>query len=69
MRKAQENHGQIPAQQRQPPGRRNQLLRKITLALVTDTGVCTDPRQPAGIDPYDSTLGSSERDVWGPRRF
>jgi hypothetical protein len=68
MRKARENHWRIPEPARRPPVRRDQVLRKITLALVTETGACTDPRQPAGTDPYDSSLGSSGRDVWGLRR-
>ncbi len=68
MRKAHENHWRIPGPERQPLRRRDQVLRKITLALVTDTGVCTDPRQRAGIDPYDNRLGSRGRDVWGLRR-
>jgi hypothetical protein len=68
MRKARENHWRIPEPARRPAGRRDQVLRKITLALVTGTGACTDPRQPAGIDPYDSSLGASGRDVWGLRR-
>jgi hypothetical protein len=68
MLKARENHWRIPEPARRPAARRDQLLRKITLALVTDTGVCTDPRQPAGTDPYDSNLGAGSRDIWGLRR-
>jgi hypothetical protein len=68
MRTARENHWRTPGPERRNDGRRDQVLRKITLALVTDTGACTDPRQPAGIDPYDSSLGTSCRDVWDLRR-
>jgi hypothetical protein len=68
MRKARENHWRIPDPERQPVVRRDQLIRKITLALVTETGACTDPRQPAGIDPYDSSLRTRGGDVWGLRR-
>jgi hypothetical protein len=68
MRNARENHWRIPGPARRPARRRDQVLRTITLALVTDTGACTDPRQRAGIDPYDCSLGSSGRDVWGLRR-
>lgn len=68
MGKARENHWRMPGQQGRPAARRDQVIRRITLALVTDTGRCTDPRQPAGIDPYDSRLGTSGRDVWGLQR-
>jgi hypothetical protein len=60
MRKERENHWHIPEPARRPASRRDQILRKITLALVTD--------RPAGINPYDSRLGTSSRDIWGQRR-
>ena len=59
MGKARESHWRMPGQEGPPVARRDQVIRKITLALVTGTGACTDPRQPAGIDPYDSSLGAS----------
>jgi len=68
MRKARENHWRIPGSEQRPPGRREQVLRKISHALVTDTAVGLDPRQPAGADPYDNRTGASGGDVWGRRR-
>jgi hypothetical protein len=68
MRRARENHWRIPGSEHREPGRRDQVLRKISHALVTDTAVGIDPRQPAGVDPYDSRLGGRGCDVWGRRR-
>jgi len=48
--------------------RRGQVLKEITLALLTSQGVGSESRQRGGFDPYDSRLGATKRDVWGQQR-
>jgi hypothetical protein len=68
MRNALNRHWQNLGSQQQPAARREQRLKEIGQALVTDTSVGIDARQSGGFDPYDSRLGSKQRDVWGKRR-
>lgn len=68
MGKIPDNHWRIPGSEQPPPRRRDQVLKQITLALVTDDGLGIDTRQHGGSDPYDSRLGAARRDVWGQRR-
>jgi hypothetical protein len=51
-----------------PPRRRDEVIKEIALALVTNNGVGVDSRVCGGFDPYDSRLGGAQRDVWGKRR-
>jgi hypothetical protein len=62
------NHWQILGSEQQPAARREQVMKQIGQALVTNTSVGLDARQRGGFDPYDSRLGANQRDVWGKRR-
>jgi hypothetical protein len=62
------NPWQNLASELQPTARREQVLKQIGQALVTDTSVALDARQHGGFNPYDSQLGANQRDVWGKRR-
>ncbi len=69
MGNAPDNHWRILASEQRPPRRRDQVLKEISLALVTNDGGGVDARQRSGFDPYDSRLGAAQRDVWSqPRR-
>jgi hypothetical protein len=68
MENALNSPSQVLGSQQQPPRRRNEVIKEIALALVTNSGVGIDSRQASGFDPYDNRLGSAQRDVWGKRR-
>jgi hypothetical protein len=68
MGNALNNHRPIVGSQQQPDARREQVMKQIGQALVTNTSVGIDARQRGGFDPYDSQLGANQRDVWGKRR-
>ncbi|MFI4869058.1 MAG: hypothetical protein ACHQDD_06865 [Steroidobacterales bacterium] len=68
MGKSPDNHWRIPGSEQPPPRGRDQVLKQITLALVTDDGLGVAADHRGGFDPYDSRLGSAQRDVWGQRR-
>jgi hypothetical protein len=61
MENALNSPSQVLGSQPQPPRRRNEIIKEIALALVTNN-------QAGGFDPYDNRLGSAQRDVWGKRR-
>ncbi|MFI4865642.1 MAG: hypothetical protein ACHQDB_00895 [Steroidobacterales bacterium] len=63
-----DNHWRIPGSEQREPARRDQVLKAVTLALVTGHGAGSDAKQCDGFNPYDSRLGSNQRDVWGGRR-
>jgi hypothetical protein len=68
MAKTADNHWQIPGSEQREPARREQVLKDIALALVSAHSAASDAKQRGGFDPYDSRLGSNQRDVWGRRR-
>jgi hypothetical protein len=68
MGNALNNHWQNLASELQPAARREQVMKQIGQALVTNTSVGIDAGQHGGFDPYDSRLGANQRDVWGKRR-
>jgi hypothetical protein len=68
MGKTADNHWRIPGAERREPARRDQVLKDITLALVTGHSAASEAKQRGGFNPYDSRLGSNQRDVWGARR-
>jgi hypothetical protein len=68
MRHAPENHWRIPAFEQRAPRPRDQVLKEITLGLVTTNGLGVDARPRGGFNPYDSRLGSAQGDVWSKRR-
>jgi hypothetical protein len=70
MRHAPENHWRIPTFEQRAPRPRGQVLKQITLGLVTvtDNGPGVDARPRSGFNPYDSRLGSAQSDVWSKRR-
>jgi hypothetical protein len=68
MGKTADNHWRIPGAEQREPARRAQVLKDITLALVTGHSAASDAKQRSGFNPYDSRLGSNQRDVWGKRR-
>ena len=68
MGNAADNQWRIPASEQRSPGRREQVLKEIALALVTTHGAAGDARQRGGFDPYNARLASNQRDVWGRKR-
>jgi hypothetical protein len=68
MRHATENHWRIPASEQREPRPRDQVLKEITLGLVTNNGAGVDVRSCGGVNPYDSRLGTAGGDVWSRRR-
>jgi hypothetical protein len=68
MGKTADHHWRIPGSEQPKRARRDQVLKDITLALVTGHGAGSDAKQRGGFNPYDSRLGSNQRDVWGGRR-
>jgi hypothetical protein len=67
MGKAPDDTWRVLGSPQQPP-RRDQVLKEVTLALVTNDGSGIAAHQRGGFDPYDSRLGRAQRDVWGQRR-
>jgi hypothetical protein len=65
MGNAPDNHWRIPGSEQKEPRRRDQVLKAITLELVTN-GI--DAQHRGGANPYDSRLGSPPRDIWGQKR-
>jgi hypothetical protein len=62
------NNWQILGSEQRPPRRRDEVLKEIMLALVTNNGAGVDSKQCGGFDLYDHRLGSAQRDVWGKKR-
>jgi hypothetical protein len=68
MGKAPDNHWRILGSEQRPPRPRDEVLKDIALALVTNHGVGNESHRRGGFDPYDSRLGAARRDVWGQKR-
>ena len=68
MGNAADNHWRILGSEQVPPGRRDQVLKDIARALLSNHSAGIDATQRGGIDPYDSRLGSARRDVWDRQR-
>ena len=69
MGKAADNHRQIVGSEQRSEARRGQVLKQITLALVSSQSTGRESHQRGGgCDPYDCRLGETKRDVWGQQR-
>jgi hypothetical protein len=68
MGKTADNHWRISGSEQREPTPRDQVLKAITLALATGHSAGSDAKRRGGFNPYDSPLGSNQRDVWGGRR-
>jgi len=69
MGKVTDNHWQITGSEQRSEARRGQVLKQITLALVSSQSSGSGSHQRGGgCDPYDCRLGVTKRDVWGQQR-
>jgi hypothetical protein len=53
-----------PTEAAAPQRSREEVLRKVKLALATGANYGREARQQ-GANPYDSRLGRPQRDIWG----